>query len=148
MNWKQLKAISAAGALSMAMLATGVAQNAPAGNSTQAPAATTGSNAPAIGEVHARHMRMLEELNLTDQQKAQIRAIRAKAQERIQAVKNDSSLGDAQKQARTSRIRRVARRRAFHVLTVEQRQQLRAQIWQHRQQMEQQKQQQGQNPNG
>ena len=31
MNWKQLKAISAAGALSMAMLATGVAQNTPAG---------------------------------------------------------------------------------------------------------------------
>ena len=30
MNWKQLKAISAAGALSMAMLATSVAQNTPA----------------------------------------------------------------------------------------------------------------------
>jgi len=71
MNWKQLKAISAAGALSMAMLATGVAQNTPAGNSAQAPATTTtDSNAPAKG-----HMRGMEQLNLTDQQKAQVNTI-------------------------------------------------------------------------
>jgi periplasmic protein CpxP/Spy len=148
MNWKRLKAISAAGALSMAMLATGVAQNAPAGDPAQAPATTTtDSNAPAAREGHARHERMLEKLNLTDQQKSQIQAIRAKARERIQAVKNDASLSDAQKQARIHRIRHFARRRVFRVLTVEQRQQLRAQMKEHHQQMQQQKQQQGQ-PNG
>jgi Spy/CpxP family protein refolding chaperone len=141
MKWKQLKAISAAGALSMAMLATGVAQNAPAADSAPAPATTTiDSNAPARG-----HMRGLEQLNLSDQQKAQIQAIRAKARAKATAVKNDNSLSDAQKQANLHRIHHVARRRVFRVLTVEQRQQLRAQMRQHHQQMEQQKQQPGPN---
>jgi Spy/CpxP family protein refolding chaperone len=145
MKWKRLKVISAAGALSMAMLATGIAQNAPAANSAPAPATTTtGSNAPARGEVHAGHMRMLEQLNLSDQQKAQIQAIRAKAREMAAAVKNDSTLNDAQKQVNLHRIHHIARRRVFRVLTVEQRQQLRAQMRQHHQQMDQQKQQTGQ----
>jgi Spy/CpxP family protein refolding chaperone len=147
MNWKQLKAISAAGALSMAMLATGVAQNTPAGNSAQqAPATTTiDSTAPATGEVHAGRMHMFEQLNLTDQQKSEIKAIRAKARERVQAVKSNSALTDAQKKARIHRIHSFSRGRVFQVLTVEQRQQLRAQMKQHHQQMGQQKQQQ---PNG
>ncbi len=119
----------------MAMLATGVAQNTPAADSAPAPATTT--TAPAMGPMHG----MLEQLNLTDQQKTQIQAIRTKARERVQAVKSDSSLSDAQKQARIHRIRHISRRRVFSVLTVEQRQQLRAQMKQHRQQMEQQKQQ-------
>jgi hypothetical protein len=140
MNWKRLKVISAAGALSMAMLATGVAQNAPPANSAPAPATnTTDSNAPARG-----HMRGLDQLNLSDQQKAQIQAIRAKARAKATAVKNDNSLSDAQKQAQLHRIHHVSRRRVFRVLSVEQRQQLRAQMRQHHQQMEQQKQQTGQ----
>lgn len=143
MNWKQLKAISAAGALSMAMLATSVAQNTPA---VQAPATTTTeSTAPVTGEAHGKHMGMFKQLNLTDQQKTEIHAIRAHSRARIQAVKNNASLNDAQKQARIRRIRSFSRGRAFQVLTVEQRQQLRAGMKQHRQQMQQQKQ--GQ-PNG
>ncbi len=143
MNWKQLKAISAAGALSMAMLATGVAQNTPAGNSAQATATTTtDSKASAKG-----HMRGMEQLNLTDQQKAEIHAIRAKARARAMAVKNDSSLTDAQKKARIHRIRSFSRGRVYQVLTVEQRQQLRAQMKQHHQQMEQQKQPSDKTPN-
>jgi periplasmic protein CpxP/Spy len=141
MNWKRLKAITAAGALSMAMLATGVAQNTSAGDAAQAPA-----NAPAKGELHAGRMRMLEQLNLTDQQKSEIHAIRVQARARVQAVKKNSALTDAQKQARIHRVRSFSRGRMFQVLTVEQRQQLRAEIRQHRQQMQQQKQQ-GQ-PNG
>ena len=139
MNWKQVKTLSAAGALSMAMLATSVAQNTTAGAPVQAPATTTtDSNAPAMG-----HMRGLEKLNLTDQQKAQIQAIRAKARARATAVKNDTSLSDAQKQAKLHHIRHAARRRVFQVLTVEQRQQLRAQMREHRHQMQEQKQTQG-----
>ena len=140
MNWKRLKAISAAGALSVTMLATGVAQNTPAGNSAQAPATTTtDSNAPAKG-----HMRGMEQLNLTDQQKAQIQAIRAKARKKAMAVKNDSSLSDAQKKAQLHRIHHATRRQVSGVLTSEQRQQWHAQMKQRHQQMEQQKQQQGQ----
>ena len=149
MNWKQLKAISAAGALSMAMLATGVAQSTPAGNSAQAPATTTiDSTAPAKGEMHAGRMRMFEQLNLTDQQKSEIKAIHAKARERVQAVKSNNTLTDAQKKVRIHRIRSFSRGRVFQVLTVEQRQQLRAQLKQHRQEMQQQKQQQGSQGNG
>jgi Spy/CpxP family protein refolding chaperone len=147
MNWKQLKAISAAGALSMAMLATSVAQNTPA-DSAQAPATTTtDSNAPVTGEAHGKHMGMFKQLNLTDQQKTEIHAIRTQAHGRIQAVKNNASLNDAQKKARIRRIRSFSRGRTYQVLTVEQRQQLRAAMKQHRQQMQQQKPQQGQ-PNG
>ena len=138
MNWKRLKAITASGALSMAMLATGVAQNTPAGDSAQAPATTTtDSNVPAKGELHAGRMHMLEQLNLTDQQKSEIHAIRLQARARVQAVKKNSALTDAQKQARIHRIRSFSRGRMFQVLTVEQRQQLRAEIKQHRQQMQQ-----------
>lgn len=127
----------------MAMLATGLAQNTPAGNSTQAPATTTtDSKAPDMGRMHA-----MEKLNLTDQQKSQIQAIREKARERFQAVKNDSSLSDSQKQAKIHRIRRVTRKQVSGVLTSEQRQQWHAQMRQRHQQMEQQKQQQGQTPN-
>jgi Spy/CpxP family protein refolding chaperone len=143
MNWKQLKAISAAGALSMAMLATGVAQNTPGGNSAQAPATTTtDSNAPAKG-----HMRGMEQLNLTDQQKADIHAIRAKARARAMAVKNDSSLTDVQKHAQMRQIRHATRRQVAGVLTPEQRQQWHAQMKQHHQQMEQHKQQSDKSPN-
>lgn len=143
MNWKQLKAISAAGALSMTMLATGIAQNAPGGNSAQAPAATTtDSNAPAKG-----HMRGMEQLNLTDQQKAEIHAIRAKARARTMAVKNDSSLTDEQRHAQMHQIRHATRRQVAGVLTPEQRQQWHAQMKQHHQQMEQQKQQSDKSPN-
>jgi Spy/CpxP family protein refolding chaperone len=143
MNWKQLKAISAAGALSMAMLATGFAQNAPVGNSAQGPATTTtDSNAPAKG-----HMRGMEQLNLTDQQKAQIHAIRAKARERAMAVKNDSSLTDVQKHDQMRHIRHATRRQVAGVLTPEQRQQWQAQMKQHHQQMEQHKQQSDKSPN-
>jgi Spy/CpxP family protein refolding chaperone len=127
----------------MAMLATGVAQNTPGGNSAQAPATTTTeSNAPAKG-----HMRGMEQLNLTDQQKAEIRAIRAKARARAMAVKNDSSLTDVQKHAQMRRIRHVARRQVAGVLTPEQRQQWQAQMKQHHQQMEQHKQQSDKSPN-
>jgi Spy/CpxP family protein refolding chaperone len=141
MNWKQLKAISAAGALSLAMLATGVAQNTPAGPA-QAPATTTtDSNAPVAGEAHGKHMGMFKQLNLTDQQKTEIHAIRAEAHGRIQAVKKNAALNDAQKKARIRRIRSFSRGRVFQVLTVEQRQQLRAEMKQHRQQMQQQPQQ-------
>ena len=142
MNWKQLKTISAAGALSVAMLATSVAQNTPAGNSAQAPATTAAdSTAPATG-----HMRGMEQLNLTDQQKSQIQAIRAKAREQAKAVRNDSSLNDQQKRVEIHHLRRVTRKQVSGVLTSEQRQQWHAQMKQRHQQMEQQKQQ-GQSQN-
>ncbi len=60
------------------------------------------------------------------------------------AVKNDSSLSDAQKKAKLHHIHHATRRQVSGVLTTEQRQQWHAQMKQRHQQMEQQKQQQGQ----
>jgi Spy/CpxP family protein refolding chaperone len=126
MNWKELKVISAAGALSMAMLATCAAQSAPAQAQTtnQTPSATTpDGKAPAMGKTHAKGMHGMDNLNLTDEQKAKIKPIRAKEWEQMKAVKSDTTLTDAQKKEKIHSIRRDSNKQISGVLTPEQRQQ-------------------------
>jgi periplasmic protein CpxP/Spy len=65
-------------------------------------------------------------LNLTPDQKEQIKKIHESAKAKADAVMANTSLSDADKQAKVKHIRHAARRQTHRVLTPEQRQQLKA----------------------
>ncbi len=125
MNWKQMKAISAAGALSLAMLATSAAQTAPTpAQDTNQPPSATAPGAPAKGK-RAKAMRSeFAKLNLTDDQKAQMKSIRENAFQQRKAVMSDTTTTDAQKKAKLRSLRRDTHKQMMGVLTPEQRAQL------------------------
>ena len=62
-------------------------------------------------------------LNLTDEQKAKIKAIRDDAQQQIQATHKDSSLSDEARQRKLKVIRKDTRRQVWGVMTPEQQKQ-------------------------
>jgi periplasmic protein CpxP/Spy len=66
----------------------------------------------------------LANLNLSDNQKAQIKQIREGARSQVDAVKNDSSLSADQKEAKIHAIRRDTHEQMSKVLTPEQRKQM------------------------
>ncbi len=68
--------------------------------------------------------KMFADLNLTDDQKAQIKKIREDAKAKADAVKADTTLSDADKKAKFREIRKSARMESSKVLTAEQRAQL------------------------
>jgi len=90
-------------------------------------AAPSQQQAPAPGErMHGQ--KMLEGLNLTQDQQAQIDKIRGDAKAKADAVNADSSLSGADKQAKMRAIHRDSMKQIRAVLTPEQRQQLRAKM--------------------
>jgi periplasmic protein CpxP/Spy len=77
--------------------------------------------APAQGDRSSR-----PDLNLTDDQKAQMKKIHEGAKSQIDAVKNDSSLSADQKEAKIKSIHRDTHKQVEAMLTPEQRQTMRA----------------------
>lgn len=63
-------------------------------------------------------------LNLTDQQKAQIKSIREDARQQVQAIQNDSSLAKEQKMAKVKEIRKATIEQIKSILTPEQREKI------------------------
>jgi protein CpxP len=116
----------------MAMLATSVAQSAPAQPPTPPPSATA-PGTPS-GEHKANHKAMRDEmakLNLSDDQKSKIKDIRAKSMDQAKAVKADTTLTDAQKKAKMRDIRKDTHKQISGVLTPEQRKQWKEDMKQH-----------------
>jgi len=68
-------------------------------------------------------------LNLTDDQKAQMKKIREDAKSQIDAVKNDGSLSADQKQTKIKQIRRDSHKQVEAMLTREQRKTMKE--WRH-----------------
>jgi Spy/CpxP family protein refolding chaperone len=68
-------------------------------------------------------------LNLTDDQKAQMKKIREDAKSQIDAVKNDTSLSAEQKQAKMKEIRRDSHKHVMSMLTPDQRKTMKQ--WRH-----------------
>lgn len=62
-------------------------------------------------------------LNLTDEQKTQIKTIKEDAKQQIQAMQKDSSLSDEAKQQKLKVIRKETRRQVWGVMTPEQQKQ-------------------------
>lgn len=72
-----------------------------------------------------RHGRgMFADLNLSDEQKAQIKKIHEDAKSKAEAVRSDGSLSETDKQAKMREIHRTAMMESRKVLTAEQRAQL------------------------
>ena len=96
------------------------------------------------GQHHKMHMRGMQNLNLTDDQKSKIHDIRAKTWDQIKAVRNDASLSDTQKKQQVHRLRKNAHKQVASVLTPEQREQWKQNMKQARERHQQKMQQQGQ----
>ena len=82
------------------------------------------SNPPAAQQEMRGHGNPYEGLNLTEDQKAQIKKIHMDAKAKADAVMGDSSLSDTDKQAKVKEIHKSARMEADKLLTPEQRAQL------------------------
>ena len=110
----------AAGILALSLMpGLSRAQSAsPAAPADQSQAAPTQS----AGHKHGQMAR----LNLTDDQKAQMKQIHKTAKSQVEAVNSDSSLSADQKQAKIHQIRRGARVEMVKMLTPEQREQMKA----------------------
>lgn len=81
---------------------------------------------PSARKMHGHSM--FASLNLSDQQKAQIKQIHENAKSRMEALQKDTSLTAEQKQAKMHELRREVRKQTSQVLTAEQRKQLRAEM--------------------
>jgi periplasmic protein CpxP/Spy len=75
-------------------------------------------------EMHKHGEAVFALLNLTDEQKAQIKKIHEDAKAKADAVKADTTLSDADKKAKFREIRKSAMTESKKVLTAEQRAQL------------------------
>lgn len=71
-------------------------------------------------------------LNLTPQQKTQMKAIRAQQKDQLQALRNNASLSDQQRRQQFHQIRRDAHRQMVAVLTPNQKAQLKQMIQERR----------------
>jgi periplasmic protein CpxP/Spy len=109
--------------LALTLVSTASAQTGAQDQST--PPAAVSQPAP---RMHGHGGDRFDGLNLTDDQKSQIKKIREDAKAKADAVKSDSSLSDADKQAKVKEIHRAAMKQSHDVLTPEQREQLKAKM--------------------
>jgi Spy/CpxP family protein refolding chaperone len=90
------------------------------------------SQAPAQGQEHAAPAQKPMDrpnLNLTDDQKAQIKKIHEEAKSQVDAINNDSSLSADQKQAKIREVRKDSHKQVEAMLTPEQRKTMKE--WRH-----------------
>jgi len=83
------------------------------------------------GAMHG-HENPYEGLNLTDDQKAQIKKIHEDAKAKAEAVKADASLSEADKQAKIKEIHHAAMMESDKLLTPEQRAQMKDKMKEHK----------------
>ena len=115
--------LTVAGLLTLATLAP-LAFGQAAGQDQGNPPAAQGSGMHGHGDPYAG-------LNLTDDQKTQIKKIHMDAKSKADAVMADSSLSDADKQAKVREIHHNAMMEANKVLTPDQRAQLKEKMKEH-----------------
>jgi Spy/CpxP family protein refolding chaperone len=116
--------LGVAGLLALGTFAPGAfAQQAGSQDQDTPPAATQPGP-----KMHKHGEGMFADLNLTDDQKAQIKKIRDDAKSKADAVKADGSLADADKRAKLREIHRTAMMESRKVLTTEQRAQLKEKV--------------------
>jgi Spy/CpxP family protein refolding chaperone len=92
----------------------------------------------AMHEKRGDHNAMMANLNLTDDQKAQIKQIHEGMRSKVEVVNNDSSLSADQKQAKIQDLRRDTHEQVKKVLTPEQRKQFEENMREHRDSKQQQ----------
>lgn len=100
-----------------------------------APDSTQGQ---AMHQKHGDHNAMMANLNLTDDQKAQIKQIHEGTRPKIEAVNNDASLSADQKQAKIHDLKRDTHEQVKKILTPDQRKQFEENMREHRDSKQQQ----------
>src|SRR5271168_3284166 len=96
---------------------------------SQTPAQDQTQAAPAApAQQEGRMHGAMKGLNLTDDQKAQIKKIHESTKAQLDAVKNDGSLTADQKDAKIHQLRHGAREQMVKLLTPEQREQMKANV--------------------
>jgi periplasmic protein CpxP/Spy len=112
-SWKHgLLVVGAAAMFVAPILTSAAAVPQDAGQNQSAPAAQNAPSKP--------------DLNLTDDQKAQMKQIHQSAKSQVDAVKNDSTLSADQKQQKIQQIHRDSEKQVHAMLTPEQRKQMKA----------------------
>jgi Spy/CpxP family protein refolding chaperone len=101
-----------------------------------APDSTPG-HSQGMHEKRSEQNAMLANLNLTDDQKAQIKQIHEGTRPKIEAVNNDSSLSADQKQAKIHELKRDMHEQVKKILTPEQRKQFEENMREHRESKQQ-----------
>jgi Spy/CpxP family protein refolding chaperone len=96
------------------------------------------SQGQAMHEKHGDHNAMMANLNLTDDQKAQIKQIHEGMRSKVEAVHNDSSLSADQKEAKVRDLRRDTHEQVKKILTPDQRKQFEENMREHRESKQQQ----------
>jgi len=115
----------AAGFLALSF-APGISQ---AQNSSQPPAKDQSQSTPAApAQREGRMHGAMKGLNLTDDQKAEMKKIHESRKAQLDAVNKDESLTAAQKDAKIHQLRHGARLQMVKLLTPEQRQQMQANV--------------------
>jgi Spy/CpxP family protein refolding chaperone len=115
----------AAGFLAIS-LAPGISR---AQSSSQPPAKDQSQSAPAApAQREGRMHGAMKGLNLTDDQKAEMKKIHESTKAQLDAVNKDESLTADQKEAKIHQLRHGARLQMVKLLTPEQRQQMRANV--------------------
>lgn len=84
--------------------------------------------APAAPQKEGRRHQLMQNLNLTDDQKAQFKKIHESTKSQVDAVKTDTSLTPDQKKAKIHGLRHSARMQMVKLLTPDQRAQMKANI--------------------
>jgi Spy/CpxP family protein refolding chaperone len=110
---------------------------APSQAQNNAPDSAPGQS-QAMHEKHGDHNAMLASLNLTDDQKAQIKQIHEGLRPKVEAVNNDSSLSADQKQTKIHDLKRDMHEQVKKILTPEQRKQFEENMREHRESKQQQ----------
>jgi Spy/CpxP family protein refolding chaperone len=123
------KSITKKIAVAAGLLALTFAPGITRAQDTQPPAQDQTQAAPAApAQQQARRHGAMAGLNLTEDQKTQMKSIRESMKTRVEAVKNDESLTPDQKGEKIHQLRRSARVEMVKLLTPEQRQQMKANI--------------------
>ena len=120
------KQIAVAAGLLALTFAPGISR---AQSSSQPPAQDQSQTAPATPALHEGRMHgAMKGLNLTDEQKAEMKKIHESTKAQLDAVNKDESLTADQKEAKNHQLRHGARLQMVKLLTPEQRQQMRANV--------------------
>jgi periplasmic protein CpxP/Spy len=120
------KQIAVAAGLLALTFAPGITR---AQSGSQTPAQDQTQAAPAAPTKHEGRMHgAMKGLNLTDDQKAQMKKIHESTKAQSDAVKNDGSLTADQKDAKIHQLRQGGREQMVKLLTPEQREQMKANV--------------------
>lgn len=76
--------------------------------------------------IHKRHGQSMKDLNLSNEQKGQMKELRQSAKQRRDAIANDASLTQAQKKAKMHEMNKTQKEKMSHILTPDQKKEMQA----------------------